>query len=387
MDKNSLVALEIIRKHKHASRRDLTREMGLTPAAITKITKKLIEKGYLKEVGRGKTTGGRPPIILELNSHKGYIIGMYYAPSDVSLILMNLHSEVVYSSKIHLTKKSKEAILKESFELVEKAIEHCEGVKILGIGVALNGLVDYENGISIFSPHYKWRDFPIKEEMEKKFKIPTVVDNDVRMMALAEREYGGAKDCDNFIMLNVGDGIGAGIVINGEVFRGSTFSAGEIGHIKVNEKGENFCSCGKKGCLEAEISTKSIMDKIKRELSEDREKSILSEKIESGIVFGDVCESAMRGDFYCLELLRYIGNTLAKGLSNVINVINPKLFIINGEINKCSEIVFPIIKLGIQKYSMYTSAKDVEFKSSYFDDGGASLGAAAMVFRNVFTYN
>ena len=138
------------------------------------------------------------------------------------------------------------------------------------------------------------------------------------------------------------------------------------------------------GCLEAEISTKSIIDRIKKDLKEDREKSILSEKLESGIIFGDVCESAMRGDFYSLELLRHIGNTLAKGLANVINVINPRLFIINGEINKCSEIVFPIIKLGIQKYSMYTSAKDVEFKSSYFDDGGATLGAAAMVFRDVF---
>jgi N-acetylglucosamine repressor len=384
MDKNSLLVLEIIIRNKNTSRRDLTKEMGITPAAITKITKKLIERGYLREVGRGETTGGRPPIILELNSNKGYIIGLYYAPSEVSVILMNLHSEIVYSSKVQLVSKVKETILEESFKMVEKAIEHSEGVKILGIGVAMNGLVDYENGISIFSPHYRWRDFPIKKEIEKRFMIPTVVDNDVRMMALAEREYGGAKDYDNFIMLNVGDGIGSGIVINGEVFRGATFSAGEIGHIKVNENGENFCSCGKKGCLEAEISTKSIIDRIKKDLKEDKEKSILSEKLESGIIFGDVCESAMRGDFYSLELLRHIGNTLAKGLANVINVINPRLFIINGEINKCSEIVFPIIKLGIQKYSMYTSAKDVEFKSSYFDDGGATLGAAAMVFRDVF---
>lgn len=383
-DKNSLKILEIIRKNKRVSRKDLTKEMGLTPAGVTKIIKRLMEKGYIIETGKGETKGGRPPVILELNPDKGYILGVYYAPTEVMAILVNLHSELIHSSRVQLKSKVKENILEESFHMIEDVMSHAGDVEILGIGVALNGMVDYERGVSIFSPHYKWRDFNIKEEIENRFRITTVVDNDVRMMALGEKEYGSAVDYNDFIMLNVGEGIGAGIVINGEVFRGATFSAGEIGHINVNESSKNFCSCGKKGCLEAEISTKSIMKKVYAELEEDRNKSSLSEKLEEGIVFADICEAANRGDFYSLELLRYIGNTLAKGIANVVNVINPKLFIINGEINRCSEILFPIIKLGIQKYSMYTAAKDVEFKPSSFQDGGAALGAAALVFRQIF---
>jgi len=274
--------------------------------------------------------------------------------------------------------------LDESYKLIDRILSKAGDKSVLGIGVALNGLVDSREGVSLFSPHYRWRDVPLMAILKERYDLPIVIDNDVRMMAVAEKEYGAAKGNSSFIMLNIGEGIGAGIVIEDKIFHGGSYSAGEIGHLKVNEEGKRFCSCGKKGCLEAEISTENIMAKVKGEMESENIRSYLTEIRDRDLNFEDICEGANNGDYYCIKIIEYIGENLAKALGSVVNIINPELLVINGEVNRCQEILYPIIKLSIQKYSMYNAAKKLEIKAGELLQKGAPLGAAAVVYKKIF---
>ncbi len=384
-DKNIFKILKIVSEEKKVARKDLAKMIEITPAGVTKITKKLIDRGYLIETDKGDSIGGRPPIMLELNPEKGYIAGICYGPKKITGVLMNLHWEVLWRECKKIRSKNKESILEESFEVIDSVLSKAEGTKIMGIGVALNGLVDSEEGISLFSPHYRWRDVPLKRYLEERYNLPVFIDNDVRMMAVAEMEYGAAQGNPSFVMLNIGEGIGAGIVINNRVFQGGSYSAGEVGHLRVNENGKRFCSCGKKGCLEAEVSTENILNKVREEMEAEEIRSYLNEIKDRELVFGDICEGANNGDYYSIQILEFMGENLGKALGSVVNIINPELLVINGEVNRCKEILYPVVKLAIQKYSMYNSAKRLEIKASELKEDGASMGAAAVVYRKMFS--
>lgn len=384
-DKNIFKILKIVSKEKKIARKDLAKMIEITPAGVTKITKKLIDRGYLIETDKGESIGGRPPIMLELNPEKGYIAGIYYAPKKIMGVLMNLHTEVLYTEIHRIRSKNKETILEESYRLIDNILERAGDVKVIGMGISLNGLVDSTEGVSLFSPHYRWRDVPLKKHLKERYDLPIFIDNDVRMMAMAEREYGAARGKPSFVMLNIGEGIGAGIVINNKVFQGGSYSAGEIGHLRVNEAGKRFCSCGKKGCLEAEISTENILKKVREEIEEGEIRSQLTEITDRELTFTDICEGANNGDYYSIQVLEYIGENLGKALGSVVNIINPELLVINGDVNMCKEILYPVVKLSVQKYSMYNAAKKLEIKVSELKENGASIGAAAVVYRRAFS--
>ncbi len=383
-DKNIFKILKIVSQERKIPRKELAKRIDITPAGITKITKKLIDKGYIVEAEKGNSEGGRPPVMLELNPDKFYIIGIYYAPKEIKGVLMNLNSEILHSEVSVINSKNRETILDIGYEVIDKLISKAEGIKVLGIGVSLNGLVDSEKGISLFSPHYHWRDVPLKEYLEVRYGCHIFIDNDVRMMAIAEKECGVGKESPSFVMLNLGKGIGAGIVINNKVFQGGSYSAGEIGHLRVREDGKRFCSCGKKGCLEAEVSTENILLKVEEEIEKEEVRTSLSEIKERKIRFDDICKGANNGDYYCIQIIEYIGKNLGKALGSVVNIINPELLVINGEINECKEILYPVIKLTVQKYSMYNAAKILQVKESQVNENGASIGAALVAYNEIF---
>ncbi len=383
-DKNTFKVLKIISEQKKIARKDLAKIIDITPAGITKITRKLIGKGYLIETEKGDSIGGRPPVMLEINPAKGYIVGVFYAAREIFGIITDLHSNIIHKESKRIKSKTQEGIMEESYTVIDKLLKKVDGAKVFGIGIAMNGLVDSDEGISLFSPHYRWRNYNVKEILEKRYEIPVVIDNDVRMMALAEMEYGAANEKSSFVVLYIGEGIGSGIVINGKIFQGGSFSAGEIGHLKVNEEGKKFCSCGKKGCLEAEISNDNILEKVRKEMSEEEVKTSLSEIKDRELKFEDICEAAKNGDYYSIQIIEFIGKKLAKALGAVVNIINPELLVISGEVTKSKEILYPVIKMGLQRYSLYNAAKKLEIKSCKLTENGATIGAVVAVYKKIF---
>jgi len=350
-----------ILKNGQRSRADISKATGLTPASITKLVKGLIEKDIIKEIGSNKKSSGRPSIQLKINSDLGKVVGVYLAPTKISMVLKEFVGQELKREEFSLEKIKKENILDEILKRLDEFIGKDED--ILGIGVALNGIVNFDDGVSIFSPHYKWNNLALREILEKRYEIPTVVENDVRVMALGEY-YDNEDSYENFILLNIEEGVGAGIVLQGELYRGRNYSAGEIGHIKVARKDEGaLCSCGKRGCLETFISKKALRDRH----GETFFKDYLSGE--------NSAEEIMRED---------VGGRLAYTLSVLSTVVNPEVIYISGEISSCGEKFFKLLKELIEEFSMNNSIDSIKILPSKLQKEGTLVGAIDLIQEKLF---
>jgi predicted NBD/HSP70 family sugar kinase len=197
----------------------------------------------------------------------------------------------------------------------------------MGIGIGINGIVDYEAGISIFAPHYNWHNVPLAEPVAEHFHVPVHLENDARTLTIAEQLFGVGRDVDHFVAVAVGYGIGAGIVANGRVYRGGSGGAGEFGHIVVQENGPP-CSCGKRGCVESLASVPAIFRELELAL-ENGESSTLAN--ETPLTIDAVAAAIEEGDAIACRVVTEAGRWLGLGMAMLVNVLNPDLFIINGE--------------------------------------------------------
>lgn len=235
-------ALEEIRTNNKISRIKLSGSLELTPAAVTKIIKKLSGLKLIENNNILKSTGGRPEKSLKINHRYKMILGINFGPEFIETALSYLDGELLCMKRRNFYIRSQEKILRILFEEIDNVLEEYSKDDILGIGLALHGTVNREKGISIFSPHFGWKNLNIQELIEKKYSLPVIIDNDVRAMAIAEHEFGRAQNTDNFLVIHISNGIGGAIFLNGKTYEGSDFSAGEIGHITAVENSSRRCS-------------------------------------------------------------------------------------------------------------------------------------------------
>lgn len=261
---NVSAVLRVIRDNGSLSRAEIAKLTGLTPASVTNITKILIEDKFLIESKIGESSGGRPPIILELNPDARYVIGIGIGVGVIDVVITNLSAKIISKKSMIIGDERYDynLVFAELVNLINEVIElsNIERKNILGAGVALHGIVNAKSGESIHSLYYGWKNINIKKRLEDELQLAIYVDNDVRAMALGESLFGATKDISNFVTLNISNGIGAGIIINNTPYYGVDFSAGEIGHIAVELDGDK-CNCGNYGCLETVASNNNITKK------------------------------------------------------------------------------------------------------------------------------
>ncbi|TDT69725.1 N-acetylglucosamine repressor [Hypnocyclicus thermotrophus] len=372
--------LEIIRAKGPISRADIAKLTSLTPASISKTTKKLIKIGILEEIGIGQTTGGRPPIMLKLKSKAAYIIGVYMGPNSLDFILADLDGVVITEKSFKLKNHTKDYILRNLILNLKEIINNTEE-EIFGIGIAMNGIVDISKGISVFSPHYEWKNIELEKILEKELKLSVIVDNDVRAMARGEGKFGVAKESKNFLVVNISEGIGSALILNGEIYTGGNYSAGEIGHITVEEHSTKRCSCGNYGCLEALASTKAMIENIKYKLMIGEQSKYL--KYEN-IDLDKIIKAAKKGDRLARDLIIENAKYLGKALATVINIVNPNLIVIIGEINKIEGLFYKNVETTIKRYGLTTTLKNLEIKPSILQEKSATIGAVTLILENLF---
>ncbi|MBM7556662.1 ROK family transcriptional regulator [Halanaerobacter jeridensis] len=385
---NVSLIMECIREKGPISRADIAQITGLTPASVSKITKNLISNDYIKEHGYGQSSGGRPPVLLELNAAAGYIIGVDLGPEILEVSITDLEANVLISNNEDLENLEQNFVLDELMNLIHLTMEasKIDKKEVIGIGMAVHGLVNSETGISIFAPHYHWKEVPIKEIIEDEFGLPTFIDNDVRAMALGERWFGRAQKSDNFITVNVSNGIGSGIVIDGELYQGTNYSAGEIGHIVVDNDGPQ-CSCGNYGCLESLASNPKIVKRA-RKLIKQGAQSKISTLVDNNldeITVTDICKAANEEDEVALEVLKETGRYLGMGLAYLINILNPELIIIVGKIVKSKDNIFQYIEEVIESKALEVPAKRVNIVATALGEQAATIGGVTLVLRELFT--
>ena len=388
---NVAAILKVIRENKNLCRADIAKLTGLTPASVTNITKELINADYLKESKVGESSGGRPPIILEINNDAKYVIGVYIGVGNLEVIISNINAEIIEKQKIVITRENLKYkfVFEKSINLINKVITKSNVTleQIVGIGVAMHGVVNSKDGISIYAPYYDWHNVDIKNELQKEFNLPVYVDNDVRAMAIGESLFGIAKNISNFIIINISDGIGAGIIIDNKPYCGINFSSGEIGHIVVVSDGSK-CSCGNYGCLETVASNESIARKAIKLIKEGCPSTLskLHNDLDE-ITIKDICYGANNDDELCINIIKEASRYIGLAITNLINILNPQSIVVVGEIIENIPLCIDTIKNTVKKRGFKIPTNSISIVRTKLGSNAAVIGAATLVIEEVFNGN
>lgn len=379
---SQLRILEMIKNKNKISRKRIAEELELTPAAITKSIEPLLQSGIVLEVSQRESTGGRRAIDLSLNKYWiGKILGISLTPTSLVISVGNIAGEI-FKTKSYKISEDKE--LMDYLEtIIEKELEEEKGIKV--ISMAITGLINSEKGIIVFSPHYKRKEIDLKNRIEKKFNIPTLIENDVRAMALTEKYFGGAQDSENYVVLNVSEGIGSSIFVNGNLLSGHGFISGEIGHVVMDRSSLRRCSCGKRGCLEAEASNKAIINRLISMIKLNNYSSLkekLNQKGTIGIL--DVLQGVKERDFLSTKVSTEAMVIIAHSIDMIISLINPEKIILVGELFK-ENLLLNTLKLELQKVTLEEQKYDL-IVSNMLDEMH-TYNPIAVVRHNLFKKN
>ena len=384
---NLTLILKLIREQAPISRASIAKQLKLNPATVSSNVRILLEENLIREVGSGLSSGGRKPILLEINESAKFTIGVDVQKDKVVVAAVNLDGTLLSCEESeYQTHFSKEIVLSTIFDSIDSVIDKLghDPNSYYGIGVGMHGIVDVQKGISVFAPAFSWHDVPIAELLEKRYKMPVKIDNDARAMALGEKWFGAAWKVENFIFLNIGSGIGSGIFISGSLYRGFGGAAGEIGHIKVQDSGKK-CVCGNHGCLDTVASLNAILETV-----EDIRMNVHSSYYAlhfqdvKRLTIANVAQAAKNADPYTLDLLKEIGNYLAIAVSSVLMVMNPEMVIIGGEISSVMQYFLPTFEKKVLQSSLKECQIGLKIVPSALLDQVGVIGAATLIIQKVF---
>jgi glucokinase-like ROK family protein len=378
---NRSTVLNLIKTHSPISRTDIARLSGLSLATVSGITADLIAEDLVYEKEEGESTGGRRPILLALNHRARYVIGIKLMERQVIAALTDLNATVLHRVTHPLRDgQDVERTVEALAETVEGLIAGAEidREKLVGVGIGLAGVIDSARGVCRYSPILKWRNVPLRDLLEARLGISVYIDNDVNTLTMAEKLFGAGQGVDDFLTITVGRGVGMGIVVNGQFYRGTRGGGGEFGHTVIDPEGP-LCGCGKRGCLEAYVSDPAIV-RMTREAIQRGELSIAPEELSvEGVV-----ALAREGNGVAHRIFDQAGRVLGMGIANLINVFNPRLIIISGEGVRAGEFLFGPMREAMRRYAFADLAEDTEIIVQEWGDDAWARGAASLVLQEIF---
>lgn len=358
---------------------DLSKELNTSIPTITKLVGELIEEGFLVDMGKRGTNGGRRPSIYGLNPSAGYFVGTEVRRRSISVAVTNFKGQLVeYHEEVPFTLMNSEASFKElcTYILDMLSKDEIAPKDVLAYGFNLSGRVNNETGYC-FS-YFIGEDRPIASFLEDELKRPVYVENDSRAMTYGEYICGVANDEDDMLFINVSWGLGMGMVSDGKLSYGKSGFSGEIGHFPLLDN-DQICHCGKTGCLETGASGSAIHRIFMEKLAGGRA-SLLSDKHAEGkeITLDDILNAVNEEDVLAIEVVEEIGSVLGRAIAGLINIFNPELVVIGGIVSKVKEYLLLPIKSAIQKHSLNMVNKDTTIKFSKLGEKAGPIGACML---------
>ncbi len=390
VDSAEAEVLRALRRQGRISRAEISSMTGWSKAKASQEIRNLVEKGYLVEVGEGASQGGRKPRLLRINNQLGYIAGIDIGATSLDIALADVTGLIVQRrsepTDVHL---SPEDVLGRCSEILLELVQAQGAVsdQILGIGVGVPGPVDFARGVLVAPPLMpEWENFLIRNFFKVTFTSAfVVVDNDVNIMALGEQRAGEGAGVDHFIFVKIGTGIGAGIISNGKIHRGSDGSAGDIGHICVDKNGP-LCACGNKGCLEAMAAGPAITSKA-MEAAQNGSSSTLSHMRDANdgrIRPEDVNAACREGDQSALDIIRDSGQMIGDVLASLVNFFNPSHIFIGGGITNFGNHLLVAIRRAVLHRSLPLATTHLSIKFSRMGSDAGVTGAIALALDYLF---
>jgi glucokinase-like ROK family protein len=365
---------------------DIGRATGMSIPTITRTINELIDEGLVLDNGIGASIGGRRPNLYLLNPEARYVLGIDMGRFSTRISILNLSRQIISSDGIIVSElENDENIVEKIFQKAKELIANT-GIdyrKLIGVGVAFPGLIDAKSGMS--QTYKNFSDRPLSKFFEDKFDLPVFVENDARVMALGESYFGLAQGKENVLCLNIGAGIGLGMILNGKLYRGNSGFAGEFGHFEVEPEGK-LCICGKRGCLETVASGSAIAKRAQIDMTNGMISILgrLTDENPERIDAETVVKAAQLEDQYAIGLLSEMGEQLGKGIAVLINIFNPEMIILGGKIGMAENYIIDPLQLSLNKYAISRIKRDCQIVTSKLREKSALLGAFALVIDKIF---
>ena len=379
---NRLTILRYLYAGKAASRPELSRISGLSPATVANLVTDLIDAGIVAETGVRISAGGRPRAELAVNAGRGVLVGVDVAETYVHFELFDLGLRLVQAVERALHPEENQPV-----QLIEHLVLGLERLlsdadirpeRVLGVGISVPGLVDRTAGVSIFAPNWGWRGVPLLRLLGERLPFPIQLDNPLKASATAELWFGAGWQADNVITLVLGTGVGAGIITNGTVYRGETNSAGEWGHTTVVIDGR-VCRCGGRGCLEAYVGAPGIAQHL-RELAP--ESDLLNTDDQTATVQA-IAAAAANGDPPATQVVRTTARYLGVGVANLVNLFNPRIVVLGGWVGLAlGPVLMPELERVVAGYALEQPLRATSLQLGQLRHNPVSMGMATVALES-----
>ncbi len=371
------------------SRAQLANVTGLNKTTISSLVHELLIKGVVREAGQRSSGGGRPATLIELNPHAGCMIGVEIGADFISAILTDFRAEIEWRHYESIESgQDCQATVKRTREILQDATQMADrlGLHLLGIGVGVPALIDLDSGVVLFAPNLEWRDVPLRDMLAESLPLPILVDNDANLAALGEYYFGAARGVGSFIHIAIGVGLGGGIFLDGQPYRGASGFAGEFGHMTVQDGGP-LCKCGNVGCWETLVSNLAVVKQAQSAVETHTHSRILemAHGQTDRITLPVVMKAAEEGDETALEVLRQTGYYLGVGISNLINAYNPELIVLGGGLSQAYPFLLPVAEEVVAKRVIAKPAKSTQVVASAYGQDACVLGAVGSVLHEILT--
>ncbi|HUI87728.1 MAG TPA: ROK family transcriptional regulator [Anaerolineales bacterium] len=370
--------LRLIHSAAPLSRARLAAETGLNKSTVSSLVEDLLDRSLIHETGINSIGTGRPAMLLEINPQAGGIIGVELGVDFIAIVLTDFVGEILFRKKVIADPAASQMkTLNQSFRLIEETVGVCraKGYRILGLSFSIPGTVELNEGLLIFAPNLNWHNTPIRKIFSERTGLKVFVENDANAAAIAEHLFGVAQKLNDFIFVFAGVGLGGGLFLNGQLYRGRGGYAGEIGHTSIMAEPFRLpCRCGNLGCWETYANQESIIRRMQARLDEKQDRTLSIASIK---------QAADGGDQDAIDSISEAGTAMGIGLAGLVNIFNPERVIIGGPISVVGDYLLPFIQKSVNKYSMAEIAVQTEVSISEFGPDASLIGAAAIVVDDI----
>ncbi len=361
---------------------ELSKETSLSVPTVSKAVTELLELGYVNEYGKQETSEGRRPILYGLNPDSGFFVGVEIKVGFVNLGLMNFRGDLVelddnVPCRIDNTMES----VDELCLLVKKFIDKStvEKDRIQNIMFCISGRVNSASGYS--HTLYNFSEQPLTRLLSDRLGYQVDIENDTRAFAYGEFMKGAVRGERNVLFINASWGLGLGIIIDGDLYRGKSGFAGEFGHTHMFDN-DILCHCGKKGCLETEASG-SALQRMVRQRIENGESSFLSKRTGDIFSLDSIIDAVNDEDPLCIDVVEHVGLRLGESVANLINLFNPELVVIGGVLARTGDFLLQAVKASVRKYSLSIVNRDTRLCLSKLSERGGIIGTCLLARKNI----
>lgn len=380
---NRQIILNLVREHQPISRAELARKLQVARGVVGPVVNELISERLIVEGDTGDLPRGRRPTLLHVRSEDRLAMGVDVRLSGTHLLLSDFGGREIARDQFDTPPTVPELVDLLASRITDMVAKHRAVGGCEGVGLVVPGMVDRATGSVMLAPTLGWHDVDLRSMLEARLEMPVHIERDALACALAQMWHGSPHpdSQDSFAYLTVADGVGAGLVLNGELIRGSGYEAGEFGHVPLSLDGP-FCLCGARGCWEAYVSNPATVARYLGHELRDRESYAAIRR--SGVTIGDVVARARSGEQAALAALQETGRYLGIGISGVIKMFNPGEIVVGGEIAAAWDLIGPEVRAAVAARALSRASAATPLRPDRWDRDARLRGAAALIMAPVF---